>query len=142
MRDSQAVYGGEMSAHHYFRDFAYCDSGMIPWVLIAELVSKTGCSLGELVKDRFDKFPSSGELNYKVENADSSIANVLTAYKEKALSLDEIDGISLSFRDWRFNLRKSNTESLVRLNLESHGHADSLSERAEEIAHQLGGKRI
>ena len=109
MRDSQAVYGGEMSAHHYFRDFAYCDSGMIPWVLIAELVSKTGCSLGELVKDRFDKFPSSGELNYKVENADSSIANVLTAYKEKALSLDEIDGISLSFRDWRFNLRKSNT---------------------------------
>lgn len=142
MRDLQAVYGGEMSAHHYFRDFAYCDSGMIPWVLIAELVSKTGCSLGELVKDRFDKFPSSGELNYKVENADSSIANVLKAYKEKALSLDEIDGISLSFKDWRFNLRKSNTEPLVRLNLESHGHADTLSERAEEIAHQLGGKRI
>ena len=113
MRDSQAVYG-EKCAHHYFRDFAYCDSGMIPWVMIAELVSKTGCSLGELVRDRFDKFPSSGELNYKVENADSSIANVLKAYKEKALSLDEIDGISLSFKDWRFNLRKSNTEPLVR----------------------------
>ena len=94
------------------------------------------------MKDRFDKFPSSGELNYKVENVDSSIANVLKAYKEKALSLDEIDGISLSFKDWRFNLRKSNTEPLVRLNLESHGHADTLSERAEEIAHQLGGKRI
>ena len=110
-----AVYGGEMSAHHYFRDFAYCDSGMIPWILIAELVSCSGCSLGDWVKDRFAGFPSSSEMNFKVDNAGKAIENVLSAYWADALAIDKRDGVSLAFNDWRFNLQRSNTEPLVRL---------------------------
>ena len=121
MRSHEAVYGGEMSAHHYFRDFAYCDSGMISWVLIAELVSRSGRSLGDWVKDRFAAFPSSGEINFKVVDAAEAIDKVLSAYRADALSSDETDGVSLAFDDWRFNLRRSNTEPLVRLNIEGKG---------------------
>jgi phosphomannomutase len=141
MRSHQAVYGGEMSAHHYFRDFAYCDSGMIPWLLIAELVSRSGCSLGEWVKDRFAAFPSSGEMNFKVADAGSAIENVLKAYRADACSLDETDGVSLAFEDWRFNLRRSNTEPLVRLNVESNGKAETLSAYISAISDLLGGTR-
>ena len=109
-----------MSAHHYFRDFAYCDSGMIPWLLVAELVSKSGRSLGDWVRARFEKFPSSGERNFTVGNADIAIGAVLAEYQDGA-SLDDLDGVSLAFADWRFNLRKSNTEPLVRLNIETSG---------------------
>ena len=126
MRSHGAVYGGEMSAHHYFRDFAYCDSGMIPWLLIAELISKTGKNLRDLVADRFEKFPSSGEMNFKVADADKTITSVMTEYQSIA-ELDTMDGISLSFSGWRFNLRKSNTEPLVRLNVESSGNAGALA---------------
>ena len=141
MRTHEAVYGGEMSAHHYFRDFAYCDSGMIPWVLIAELVSRSGRSLGDWVKDRFSAYPSSGEINFKVSDADSAIENVLRAYRADALSIDETDGVSLAFEDWRFNLRRSNTEPLVRLNVEGKGEAEALSGYVSAIADLLGGTR-
>lgn len=130
MRTHKAVYGGEMSAHHYFRDFAYCDSGMIPWLLVAELISKSGKSLAELVDDRFDKFPSSGELNFQVEDADETIAALVSKYEGKAV-FDNMDGASFSFMDWRFNLRKSNTEPVVRLNVETKGNRHILSQKLE-----------
>ena len=138
MRDHQALYGGEMSAHHYFRDFAYCDSGMIPWLLVAELVSKSGQSLGDWVRVRFEKFRSSGERNFTVANADIAIDAVLAKYQDGAL-LDDLDGVSLSFADWRFNLRKSNTEPLVRLNIEIRGGADSIEARVAMISETLLG---
>ncbi len=139
MRDTQAVYGGEMSAHHYFRDFAYCDSGMIPWVLVAELVSRSGRSLGDWVKDRFTAFPSSGETNFTVEDANEAIENVSSFYKDQAISIDETDGLSFNFDNWRFNLRKSNTEPLVRLNVESKAGGMALDEIVSDIANRLGG---
>ena len=141
MRSYEAVYGGEMSAHHYFRDFAYCDSGMIPWVLIAELVSLSGRSLGDWVEDRLAAFPSSGELNFKVDDAGKAIESVLSVYRAEALSIDETDGVSVAFEGWRFNLRKSNTEPLVRLNVEGKSNADVLNAHVSSIAHLLGGTR-
>lgn len=142
MRYEKAVYGGEMSAHHYFRDFAYCDSGMIPWVLVAELISRSQRSLGNWVEDRFAAFPSSGEINFKLENAAKGIDNVLSAYQADALSIDKTDGVSLVFNEWRFNLRLSNTESLVRLNVESRGNAEALNLKVEDIEKYLGGTRV
>ncbi|WP_334067732.1 phosphomannomutase [Nereida ignava] len=141
MRANFAVYGGEMSAHHYFRDFAYCDSGMIPWLLVAELISTSGLSLSELVDARFGAFPSSGEINFQVEDAGASIARVVEAYEDQALSVDETDGVSLAFEDWRFNLRRSNTEPLVRLNVEGKGNADALAAHVSAIEDLLGGTR-
>ena len=141
MRFHYAVYGGEMSAHHYFRDFAYCDSGMIPWLLIAELVSRSQRSLGNWVKDRFSAFPSSSEINFKVNNASKAIENVLSAYRADALSIDETDGVSLAFKDWRFNLRRSNTEPLVRLNVEGKSEANAVETHVSAIADLLGGTR-
>ncbi|MED7678049.1 phosphomannomutase [Rhodobacteraceae bacterium IMCC15231] len=141
MRSNRAVYGGEISAHHYFRDFAYCDSGMIPWILIAELVSRSELSLGAWVKDRFTAFPSSGEINFKVADADTAIENILSAYRSEAISIDETDGLSLAFENWRFNVRRSNTEPLVRLNFESKGGADILQAHVNAIAGLLGDSR-
>ena len=130
-----------MSAHHYFRDFAYCDSGMIPWLLVAELVSKFGRSLGESVRDRLVKFPSSGEINFRVVDARTAIDRVLAAYRGDAVLIDQTDGVSLTFDDWRFNLRRSNTEPLVRLNVESRGSAEALDLKVEAIEKCLGGTR-
>jgi phosphomannomutase len=130
-----------MSAHHYFRDFAYCDSGMIPWLLIAELVSRSERSLGDWVKDRFAAFPSSGEMNFEVDEAGKAIESVLGAYRADALSINETDGVSLAFDDWRFNLRRSNTEPLIRLNVEGKGEANALETHVSSIAELLGGTR-
>ena len=141
MRAERAIYGGEMSAHHYFRDFAYCDSGMIPWLLIAELVSRSERSLGDWVKDRFAAFPSSGEMNFEVDEAGKAIESVLGAYCADALSINETDGVSLAFDDWRFNLRRSNTEPLIRLNVEGKGEANALETHVSSIAELLGGTR-
>ena len=141
MRAHEAIYGGEMSAHHYFRDFAYCDSGMIPWLLIVELISRSRRSLGDWVKDRFATFPSSGEMNFKVDDAGRAIENVLSAFRANARTLDETDGVSLAFDGWRFNLRRSNTEPLVRLNVEGKGTADALTGHVSAIAGLLGGAR-
>ena len=137
MRKHEAIYGGEMSAHHYFRDFAYCDSGMIPWLLIAELISLKGKSLGDLVKDRVSAYPSSGEINFTVKDANSSISSVLENFKSQSKVLDEMDGYSLAFDNWRFNLRKSNTEPLVRLNIESRGPIINLESKVKGISELL-----
>ena len=132
MRSHEAVYGGEMSAHHYFREFAYCDSGMIPWLLMAELISTSGKSLGDLVAGRFKKFPSSGEQNFTVADPDRVIAAILAKYGDTA-ELDELDGVSLSFPDWRLNLRKSNTEPLIRLNVEARGEQAGLEQKIDDL---------
>jgi phosphomannomutase len=122
MRDHGAVYGGEMSAHHYFRDFVHCDSGMIPWLVLAELISRKG-SLADLIATRRAAFPSSGEINFHLDDPKAAIARVRAAFEPQAKGIDETDGISLDMGDWRFNLRSSNTEPVVRLNMESRGQA-------------------
>ncbi|QJC78456.1 phosphomannomutase [Pseudomonas umsongensis] len=133
MRAEDAVYGGEMSAHHYFRDFAYCDSGMIPWLLVAALMSETGKTLAQLVDERIEAFPCSGEINYKVDDVKATLSRILAHFQPLNPVLDETDGISLAFQDWRFNLRGSNTEPLLRLNVESRGSRDLVSRYVEEI---------
>ncbi|EKL3034033.1 colanic acid biosynthesis phosphomannomutase CpsG, partial [Salmonella enterica] len=133
MRLEDAVYGGEMSAHHYFRDFAYCDSGMIPWLLVAELVCLKGLSLGGLVADRMAAFPASGEINSRLAEPAAAIARVERYFAEEALAVDRTDGISMSFADWRFNLRSSNTEPVVRLNVESRGDIPLMEARTRTL---------
>ncbi|MBK4214443.1 phosphomannomutase [Paracoccus caeni] len=139
MRDVSAIYGGEMSAHHYFRDFYYCDSGMIPWLLMIELLSRKGQTLAELLSERIRLYPSSGETNYHIEDPDAAIARVIDALGDQAESRDDLDGVSLSFGNWRFNLRKSNTEPVVRLNVESDGDAELTKTKQNEIAALLKG---
>lgn len=126
MRAENAIYGGEMSAHHYFRDFGYCDSGMIPWLLVIDLLSKKQTTLSTLVNGMIEKFPCSGEINFKVSNAKQVIEKILDIYRPHQPKLDTIDGISCEFDDWRFNIRSSNTEPLLRLNIETQG-ADAKS---------------
>ncbi|CUS47094.1 MAG: phosphomannomutase ManB [Idiomarinaceae bacterium HL-53] len=140
MRKEDAVYGGEMSAHHYFRDFAYCDSGMIPWLLVAELLAVKGQTLKQLVEQRMAAYPSSGEINSKLDDGPAAIQRVLEAFEGDALNIDRTDGISLEFSDWRFNLRSSNTEPVVRLNVESRGNGSLMLERTEALVRLLRDK--
>ena len=133
MREVDAVYGGEMSAHHYFREFAYCDSGMIPWLLIAGLMSQTGQSMGELVAAREAAFPCSGEINREVADPAALLAAVEARYAPKALTVEKLDGLGVEFAAWRFNLRMSNTEPVVRLNVESRGDQALMTEKTEEL---------
>ncbi|WP_313302192.1 phosphomannomutase [Stenotrophomonas sp.] len=137
MRAEDAVYGGEMSAHHYFREFAYADSGMIPWLLIAQLISESGRSLADWVEDRMAAYPCSGEINFKVADAKAAVARVMAHFAAQAPVLDHTDGISADFGDWRFNLRSSNTEPLLRLNVEARGDAGLMQARTDEISHLL-----
>lgn len=134
MRAEDAVYGGEMSAHHYFREFAYADSGMIPWLLIAQLVSESGRSLADWVEDRMAAYPCSGEINFKVADAKAAVARVMEHFAAQSPRLDHTDGISADFGDWRFNLRSSNTEPLLRLNVEARGDAALMQVRTDEIS--------
>ncbi|PZS94699.1 phosphomannomutase [Stenotrophomonas maltophilia] len=134
MRAEDAVYGGEMSAHHYFREFAYADSGMIPWLLIAQLISESGRSLADWVEDRMAAYPCSGEINFKVADAKAAIARVMEHFAAQSPRLDHTDGISADFGSWRFNLRSSNTEPLLRLNVEARGDAALMQARTDEIS--------
>lgn len=133
MRRVDAVYGGEMSAHHYFRDFAYCDSGMIPWLLVAEIMSATGKTLASLVEERTKAFPCSGEINRTVSDAQALITRVESLYAKEAKTIEHMDGLSLSYDDWRFNLRMSNTEPVVRLNVESRGDEALMRSKTQEL---------
>jgi phosphomannomutase len=133
MREVDGVYGGEMSAHHYFRRFAYCDSGMIPWLLVAQIVSESGKSLSALVEERIGLFPVSGELNYRVPDATATIGAVEARYAPHAAKVDRTDGISFEFDDWRFNLRTSNTEPLIRLNVEARGSAALMRSKTDDL---------
>ena len=133
MRTEDAIYGGEMSAHHYFRRFAYCDSGMIPWLLIAALISRSGRSLAELVDARITRYPCSGEINFTVADPQAMLERVLEYYTSAQPTLDYTDGLSAEFSDWRFNLRSSNTEPLLRLNIETRADPILLAEKTAEL---------
>ncbi|PZX45744.1 phosphomannomutase [Roseinatronobacter thiooxidans] len=138
MRDYGAVYGGEMSAHHYFRDFCHCDSGMIPWMMIAELVSRKG-ALRDLVADRQAAFPSSGEINFVLDDVTAAVARVRATFEPQAQGIDITDGLSLDMGTWRFNLRASNTEPVLRLNIETRGDAALLTESVARVRTVVGG---
>ncbi|HQV22398.1 MAG TPA: phosphomannomutase CpsG, partial [Agitococcus sp.] len=133
MREVDAVYGGEMSAHHYFRDFFYCDSGMIPWLLLVELLSQDGRSLSQVVDQCMMDFPCSGEINFTINNAKEAIARVQQYYAAQPHQLSTLDGISMDFGNWRFNLRSSNTEPVVRLNVETKGDVTLLNDKVAEL---------
>lgn len=133
MRAEDAVYGGEMSAHHYFRDFFYCDSGMIPWLLVMELITRSGKPLSALVNDMVMAYPSPGELNRTIADPAAAIKRVREHYQADALVIDETDGISMEFPQWRFNLRMSNTEPVVRLNLETRGDGVLLAKHEKAL---------
>jgi phosphomannomutase len=133
MREVDGVYGGEMSAHHYFRRFAYCDSGMIPWLVVAQILSESGRALSSLVGERIERFPVSGELNYRIPDSKGAIAAFEQRYAPQALSLDRTDGVSFEFPDWRFNLRTSNTEPLIRLNVEARGSVELMRSKTNEL---------
>jgi phosphomannomutase len=133
MREVDGAYGGEMSAHHYFRDFSYCDSGMIPWLLVLERVCESGKSLDELVAERIKAFPSSGEINRKLPDAKQVLVEAEAKYGKGAEAIDHTDGLSVDFKDWRFNVRASNTEPLVRLNVESRGNEALMREKTADL---------
>lgn len=133
MRAENAIYGGEMSAHHYFRDFAYCDSGMIPWLLVVELISTSGKPLSAFVAERMEAYPCSGEINYRVVDAEVSIQKVLDYFDSSCIRRDETDGLSMEFVDWRFNLRMSNTEPLLRLNVEGKDNKEVVQKHVRTI---------
>jgi phosphomannomutase/phosphomannomutase/phosphoglucomutase len=140
MREVDGVYGGEMSAHHYFRKFSYCDSGMIPWLLVLQVICERGLTLSQLVGERMRLFPASGEINRRLEtDAKSILARAQKRYESQAQSIDFTDGVSMEFRDWRFNLRGSNTEPLVRLNVESRGSDALMREKTDEILRLIDG---
>ena len=133
MRAEDAIYGGEMSAHHYFRDFFYCDSGMIPWLLVVELLGRSGHSLSQLVDKMLADYPSPGEINRQIANPSEAIERVRNHYQRLAHDLDETDGLSMEFAEWRFNLRSSNTEPVVRLNIETRGDTALMMEQRDAI---------
>lgn len=137
MRQEDAVYGGEMSAHHYFRDFAYCDSGMIPWLLVLELIGRSGKRLSRLVEERIAKFPASGEINRKLKNAAEVIQKIGEIYRPLAKSIDYCDGVGFEFDAWRFNLRSSNTEPVLRLNVEARGDKFLMQQKTEELLNRI-----
>ena len=139
MRHEDAVYGGEMSAHHYFRDFAYCDSGMIPWLLVIEMMSRERKPLSELVGERMAKFPASGEINRTLSDPAAAIAAVEEKYCHGAVSIDHTDGLSIAFENWRFNLRMSNTEPVVRLNVESREDKVLMENKTSELLSFIEG---
>lgn len=133
MRAEDALYGGEMSAHHYFRDFAYCDSGMLPWLLIGALLLRTETTLAELVEARMAAYPCSGEINCKVKKPKDLLQEIYDYYFPKATGSDNLDGINMEFKDWRFNVRMSNTEPLVRFNVETRGSTSLLEDKTSEL---------
>lgn len=134
MRREDAIYGGEMSAHHYFREFNYCDSGMIPWLLVTQLLMDTGQSLSDLVAERIDMYPCSGEVNFRVEDIASTIEAVHAFYQHLTPALDRMDGLCMTFSDWRINIRASNTEPLLRVNIEARGSMSLVKSKLEEVS--------
>ncbi len=140
MRQENAIYGGEMSAHHYFRDFAYCDSGMIPWLLITEMLCILQKPLHELVEAQIAAFPASGEINYRVKNIETVIERIKQNYAGLAKDVNYTDGLSMAFEEWRFNLRGSNTEPVLRLNVESRADIGLMRQKMTELTMLIQGK--
>lgn len=138
MREHDAIYGGEMSAHHYFKSFGYCDSGMIPWLLVTKLLSQSNKALSKEVKAMQESFPASGEINFVVDNVAEELDKVQRVFQEQAKSCDTFDGLSMTFEGWRFNLRGSATEPLLRLNVESVQDEALIEQKVNEISSLIG----
>jgi phosphomannomutase len=138
MRSENAIYGGEMSAHHYFRDFAYCDSGMIPWLLVSQLLLDTGAPLSALVEECIKAYPVSGEINNEVADPAGLLRQIEEYYRDDAVLIERVDGLSMAFEDWRFNVRMSNTEPVVRLNVESRGDQRLMKAKSDELLAMIG----
>lgn len=137
MREVDAIYGGEMSAHHFFKQFGYCDSGMIPWILISEMMSEQNKSLGQLVNERIEAYPCSGEINTKVSDSQKVIDSIKEFYLPQNPEIDTTDGIGMSFGEWRFNIRSSNTEPLLRLNVESKANNSLMQVKTKELISKI-----
>ena len=133
MRKVKGIYGAENSAHHFFREFSYCDSGMIPWLIVAQIMSKKGKGLGELVAEMEAEFPCSGEINLPANHVNAILEAIEKKYTPDAERIDKIDGIGVDFKNWRFNLRPSNTEPLIRFNMETRGDKELLKEKENEV---------
>lgn len=133
MREVNAVYGGEMSAHHYFRDFGYCDSGMVPWLLLTQMMSNQNKTLADLVDERIEAYPVSGEINITVDNPKAILASLKLHYADLSPKIDEMDGVGMDFGNWRFNVRSSNTEPLLRVNLETRGDFTLMEVKRDEL---------
>jgi len=134
MRAENAIYGGEMSAHHYFDDFSFCDTGMVPWLAIVSEISTSGKTLRDMVAERIAKFPCSGEINFTVNDAPKILEKIEAAYTANALNVEHIDGVSVEFESWRFNVRSSNTEPLLRINVESRGDKALVDDKVKELS--------
>ena len=139
MRSENAAYGGEMSAHHYFRDFAYCDSGMIPWLLVTGLISEREQTLSSMVSERVAAYPCSGEINRTIDDPQAVLSRVESLYGAQAQTVEKVDGLSMDMGNWRFNLRMSNTEPVVRLNVESRGDKPLMEEKTAELLALMSG---
>jgi phosphomannomutase len=133
MRSEDAAYGGEMSAHHYFKEFSYCDSGMVPWLLLLQEMCRSGSTLRELVGARMERYPASGEINRRIADPPAALERVRRRYGDAAVRVDETDGVGIELERWRFNVRLSNTEPLVRLNVESRGDRSLMEEKTREV---------
>jgi phosphomannomutase len=133
MRDVDGAYGGEMSAHHYFKEFSYCDSGMIPWLQVVERMSEEGVPLSEMVQERIARYPVSGEINLALKDTQAALAAIRGQYEAGAVAVDDLDGLSFEYPTWRFNVRPSNTEPVVRLNVESRGDESLMREKTAEV---------
>jgi phosphomannomutase len=130
-----------MSAHHYFRDFGYCDSGMVPWLLVSQIISRSGKTLSQLVGERMSMYPASGEINRRVKSVEDVLDAVGRRYQPAALGIDRTDGLSMEFDTWRFNLRGSNTEPVIRLNVETRGDAVLMTAKTEELSGLIRAQR-
>ena len=139
MRRVNAIYGGEMSGHHYFREFSYCDSGMIPWMLVTQIMCDRDVPLSALVTERMAKYPASGEINRKIVDVEATMKRILHNYGSTVQETDFTDGLSMEFKDWRFNVRSSNTEPLVRLNVESRGDEELMRAKTDELLSLMAG---
>jgi phosphomannomutase len=139
MRAEDALYGGEMSGHHYFRDFNYCDSGMIPWLLVWQLMSRRKMALSEMLAERMLRFPVSGEINRVVDDPDAVIKRIEKLYSGTDCKMDYTDGLSVACSAYRFNVRKSNTEPLLRLNVESRGDRALVQTKTDELLRLIEG---
>ena len=133
MRLEDAIYGGEMSGHHYFRDFNYCDSGMIPWLLVWQLMSRENMTLSQMVAERMTLYPVSGEINRTVADADEVLKRIERHFQDTKCDKDYTDGLSLAFENFRINVRKSNTEPVLRLNVESRGDRELMETKTREL---------
>jgi len=134
MREENAIYGGEMSAHHYFDDFSFCDTGMVPWLAIVSEISTSGKTLKDMVQERIAKFPCSGEINFTVADAPAILEKIENTYTPAAIKVEHIDGVSVEFENWRFNVRSSNTEPLLRINIESRGDRELVNQKVKELS--------